>query len=225
MKNALSLALLALFASCGSMPVLFNGQDLSNWHTDVPDADEDPDIKPSFSVRNGVLISHGSPQGHLISNESYSDYKLCVEWRWPLKPGNCGVLVHASTPRELYGMFPRSIECQLHFSNAGDFWCIGENISVPEMASRRRGAKETWGGNKGDSRRILNLTEGSERPVGEWNRMEIECRGSSIDIWVNAEHVNNGFDCTADHGQIAIQAEGAPCEFRRLELLPLGPKR
>lgn len=225
MKIALSLALLALLTSCGSMPVLFNGQDLSNWHTDVPDADEDPDIKPSFSVRNGKLISHGSPQGHLISNESFRDYKLCVEWRWPLKPGNCGVLVHASTPRELYGMFPRSIECQLQVNNAGDFWCIGENISVPEMASRRSGAKEKWGGNKGDSRRILNLTEGSERPVGEWNRMVIECRGSSIDIWVNAERVNNGFDCTANHGHIAIQAEGAPCEFRRLELLPLGPKR
>ena len=54
--------------------------------------------------------------------------------------------------------------------------------------------------------------------------MVIECRGTSIDIWVNGDHVNNGFDRTTDHGQIAIQAEGAPCEFRRLELQPLAPK-
>jgi hypothetical protein len=225
MKIALSLALLALLTSCGSMPILFNGQDLSNWHTDIPSADENPDLKRSFSVHQGMLISHGSPQGHLISNESYRDYKLCIEWRWPAKPGNCGVLVHASTPRELYGMFPRSIECQLHVNNAGDFWCIGENVSVPNMEKRRRGPKEKWTGKQGDERRIKNLTEGSELAPGEWNTMEIECRGSSIDIWVNGEHVNDGFDCTADHGQIAIQAEGAPCEFRRLELLPLGPKR
>ncbi|MFT4516360.1 MAG: hypothetical protein ACI89X_001178 [Planctomycetota bacterium] len=225
MKIALSLALLALLTSCGSMPVLFNGKDLSNWHTDIPSADDKPGLKPSFSVHRGMLVSHGSPQGHLISNESFSDYKLCIEWRWPLKPGNCGVLVHASTERELYGMFPKSIECQLHVNNAGDFWCIGENISVPDMVKRRRGPKEKWTGKQGDERRIKNLTEGSEREPGEWNSMEIECRGSSIDIWVNGEHVNDGFNCTADHGQIAIQAEGAPCEFRRLELLPLGPKR
>ena len=60
--------------------------------------------------------------------------------------------------------------------------------------------------------------------IGEWRRsllFDTECRGNKIDIWVNGEHVNNGFDCTTDHGQIAIQAEGAPCEFRKLELQPL----
>jgi hypothetical protein len=41
-------------------------------------------------------------------------------------------------------------------------------------------------------------------------------------VWVNGDHVNSGFDCTADRGQIAIQAEGAACEFRTLELTRLG---
>lgn len=230
MKIALPTALLALLSSCGTAPVapiapvLFNGHDLSGWHADVPDADGNPDIAPSFVVRDGMLISQGEPQGHLISDASYSNYRLVVEWRWPGEPGNCGVLVHASEPRMLYKMFPRSIECQLHVNHAGDFWCIGENIAVPDMAKRRAGPKEKWGGNEGDGRNIKNLTDGSERPVGEWNQMVIECRGTSIDIWVNGDHVNNGFDCTTDHGQIAIQAEGAPCEFRRLELQPLAPK-
>ena len=40
-------------------------------------------------------------------------------------------------------------------------------------------------------------------------------------VWVNGEHVNNGFDCTTDHGQIAIQAEGARAEFRRVDLTSL----
>ena len=83
-----------------------------------------------------------------------------VEWRWPGEPGNCGVLVHASEPRMLYKMFPRSIECQLHVNHAGDFWCIGENIAVPDMAKRRAGPKEKWGGNEGDGRNIKNLTDG-----------------------------------------------------------------
>ena len=100
-------------------------------------------------------------------------------------PGNCGVLVHASTPRRLYGMFPQSIECQMHNGNAGDFWCIGEDITVPDM-EKRRGPKERWGGDEGQARRIPNLTDGSENSVGEWNQMVIECRGREIVVWVNA---------------------------------------
>ena len=85
----------------------------------------------------------------------------------------------------------------------------------------RRGPKEKWGVVEGKSRRIKNLTDGSEKPQGEWNEMVIECRGSSIEVWVNGDKVNHGTDCTADSGQIAIQAEGAACEFRKVELIPL----
>jgi hypothetical protein len=118
-------------------------------------------------------------------------------------------------------MFPQSIECQMLVGNAGDFWCIGEDITVPDM-EKRRGPKESWGVDGDKARRIVNLTDGSEKPNGQWNQMVIECRGRSIDIWVNGDHVNAGSDCTADHGQIAIQAEGAACEFRKVELTPLG---
>ena len=222
-KIALIAAILSFLTSCGSMPVLFNGKDLSGWHADVPAADKSDKLQPSFRVHNGMLISAGSPQGHLISDQSFSNYRLMVEWRWPGKPGNCGVLVHASEPRMLYKMFPRSIECQLYVGNAGDFWCIGEDISVPDMV-KRRGPKKKWGVIEGDARRIKNLTDGSENPVGEWNEMIIECRGRNIDIWVNGDHVNNGSDCTTDRGQIAIQAEGAPCEFRRLEVQALSAR-
>jgi hypothetical protein len=74
---------------------------------------------------------------------------------------------------------------------------------------------------EGKARRIRNLTDNSEKPLKAWNRMVIECRGNKIDVWVNGDHVNNGFDCTVDRGQIAIQAEGAECEFRKVELRPL----
>lgn len=132
-----------------AMP-LFNGKDLSGWHVDVPKADKKPDIDPTFIVRDGVLVSRGRPQGHLITDEEFENYRLVVEYRWPGKPGNCGILVHASKPRRLYGMFPQSIECQMHNGNAGDFWCIGEDISVPDMI-KRRGPKDRWGVDEGGS--------------------------------------------------------------------------
>src|SRR5262245_55601480 len=199
---------------------LFDQSDLAGWHADVPAADGGASVAPSFVVRDGMLVSQGKPEGHLITDESFRDYRLLVEYRWPSTPGNCGILVHTSTPRRLYGMFPQSIECQLESGNAGDFWCIGEDITVPDM-EKRRGPKEKWGVDGDKNRRVVNLTDGSEKTPGEWNQMVIECRGRTIDVWVNGALVNHGTDCTADHGQIAIQAEGAPCEFRRVELTQL----
>lgn len=199
---------------------LFNGHDLSGWHADVPAMDTNPDVQSPFIVRDGLLVSLGTPGGHLITDQVYSNYRLDAEYRFSAKPGNCGILVHASTPRALYKMFPKSIEVQMESGNAGDFWCIVEDIKVPDMEARR-GPKEKWGITEGANRRIANLTDTSEKPVGEWNNMVIECIGREIKVWVNGDLVNSGFDCTAEQGQIAVQAEGSKVEFRKLTLTPL----
>lgn len=204
----------------GKTLALWNGHDLSNWHVDVPEADRNPGIRPSFVLRDGLLVSQGEPQGHLITNATYANYKMVAEYRWPGTPGNCGILVHASVPRRLYGMFPQSIECQMNHGTAGDFWCIGEDIRVPDEEKRRRAPQAKWGGEAHQARRVLHLSN-AEKPLKEWNRMEIECRGREIKIWLNGTLVNHGHDCTADRGQIALQAEGAQCEFRKVELTHL----
>ena len=199
---------------------LFNGRDLTGWHADVPAADTNVRLRSPFLVRNGMLVSLGEPRGHLITDSSYHDYRLDVEYRFAAAPGNAGVLVHASTPRALYGMFPRSIEVQMEHGNAGDFWCIVEDIRVPDM-EKRRGPPAQWGTTEGKRRRILNLTDDSEKPVGEWNTMVIEAVGRAIRVWVNGDLVNDGSDATADRGQIALQSEGSEVEFRKLSLTPI----
>src|SRR5256714_8800089 len=199
---------------------LFNGRDLSGWHVDVPAADSNVRIRNPFLVRNGMLVSLGEPRGHLITDSSFRNYRLEVEYRFPGTPGNAGVMVHASKPRALYGMFPRSIEVQMESGNAGDFWCILEDIRVPDM-ERRRGPPATWGTTEGKARRILNLTDNSEKPVGEWNTMIVETLGRAVRVWVNVDLLNDGTDATADHGQIALQSEGAEAEFRKVLVTPI----
>jgi hypothetical protein len=51
--------------------------------------------------------------------------------------------------------------------------------------------------------------------------MVIEARARSITVWVNGDLVNDGFSSTADHGRIALQAEGTEVEFKRVEIGPL----
>ena len=222
----LGVSVAAAFAStsrCTSQPkpqTLFNGKDLNGWHADVPAADSSPGLGSPFIVRKGLLVSLGEPRGHLLTNSSYRDYRLEIEYRFAATPGNAGVLVHASTPRALYRMFPRSIEVQMEHGNAGDFWCILEDIHVPDM-ERRRGPPAQWGTTEGKARRILNLTDDSEKPLGEWNTMVIEAVGRSIRVWVNGDLVNDGSDATADRGRIALQSEGSEVEFRKLVLTPI----
>ncbi len=204
----------------GAPAKLFNGKDLSGWTSDVPKADKAPNIAPSFIVRDGNLVSMGNPKGHLITKGVYKDYRLDVEYRFPGKGGNCGVLVHSSKPRALYRMFPQSIEVQMMANNAGDFWVIQEDIEVPDMV-KRRGPKEKWGRSEKKARRIVNLTDGSEKPLGEWNHMTIVCKEREVIVWVNGDLVNHGSNCTTNQGRIALQAEGTEVEFRRVELTPL----
>ena len=220
--NCIVLAAIVLFA-CNSFAQtrsLFNGSNLAGWHVDVPEMDTNHLAINPFIIRNGLLVSMGLPNGHLITDSVYSNYRLAVEYRFAGKPGNCGVLVHASTPRALYKMFPKSIECQMQHGDAGDFWCIVEDITVPDM-EKRRGPKDNWGITEGKGRRIINLTDSSEKPLGEWNQMTIECVDRAIKVWVNGDLVNDGFNSTASKGQIALQAEGAEVEFRRIDILAI----
>lgn len=244
MKYISLLLLLPALAFSGETISLFNGKNLNGWTMDIPARDKaGPDDKatikdgiitidtqkaewwksiPSFIIRDGVLVSLGMPGGHLITEEEFSNYELVVEYRFTKTPGNCGVLVHASTPRRLYKMFPQSVEVQMEHENAGDFWCIGEDIEVPNMEQRRpRNEDQKFGGDSKDARRIIKLAEGAENPLKEWNTMKIVCKGDEIIVHVNDILVNHGFNSTATSGKIALQAEGSEVEFRKVELTPL----
>ena len=226
MKRNLTKSLIALslilssVASFAQSKSLFNGKDLTGWHADVPEMDKDSNARMPFIIRNGLLVSLGTPGGHLITDATYKNYRLEVQYRFAAKPGNCGVLVHASTPRALYDMFPKSIEVQMQHTMAGDFWCIQEDITVPDMETRR-GPKENWGVNGDKLRRIKRLVQDVEKPVGEWNKMVIECLGDQVKVWVNDVFVNHGTNCTVSSGNIALQAEGSEVEFRKVVLEPI----
>lgn len=186
---------------------LFNGKDLTGWTFDVID----PDVKPEaiWSVEEGLLVCKGKPPGVIRSAKTdFSNYELTVEWRWKPggKPGNSGVLVHCSKPREIF-IWPKSLEVQLGSGNAGDFWTIGEKVTVE--------------GSTPQGRRWMKRQESSEKLPGEWNTMKIRCEGDKIQVWVNDTLMNEGKSLSTTQGAICLQSEGAEIHFRKVELKPI----
>jgi hypothetical protein len=198
---------------------LFNGKDLSGWRAVLVT----PDVKMDdvWSVRDGVLVCRGEPLGYLHTEQSFTNYRLVVEWRWA--PGttvtadrvpNSGVLMRLRV--EPKGI-PRAIEAQLRSGNAGDlygFW--GMTIAGDPQRMRRRTGDPALGDMLGVSR-----TGDFERPLGEWNRYEIVLDRGAITVHVNGTKANEASDAEVLAGPIGLQSEGGEIHFRTVELTPL----
>lgn len=204
-RAALPCLLPSLLFAAEPLP-LFNGKNLDGWTFDVID----PDVKPDavWSVADGILVCKGRPPGVIRSEKEFSNYELTVEWRWPdgKKPGNSGLLVHASTPRQTF-VWPKSLEVQLGSGNAGDFWMLGEMVTIANATPL--------------GRRWLKRQESSENPPGEWNTMKVICKADTITVWVNGVLMNEGSGLSTSKGAICLQSEGAEIHFRKVELTPL----
>jgi hypothetical protein len=186
--------------------VLWNGTDFTGWQRFLPDPSKDVD--KTWSIENGLLRCTGSPAGYMRTETSYADYHLHVEWRWPAKPGNNGVLVHMSGKDKVW---PRSLECQLASGHAGDFWVIG-GLEFAEHAK---------GGGRVKERRTIKLHESSEKPPGEWNQYDILCKDDWVVVLANGVLQNVATKCSDKSGKLCLQSEGAPIEYRNLWLEPL----
>jgi hypothetical protein len=202
----------ALFARPRTPPTgppidLFNGRNLSGWTYRL----EKPDVKPEsvWSVKDGVLHCTGQPAGYLLTKATdFENYILTVQWRWPEKGGNNGVLVHVTKPGAL-GVWPQSFEVQLANGTAGELWVIGTTLEISHPRTHI------------EDRRHKNLIVGSEKPLGEWNTLEITCRGDAIAVRVNGYLVNRATKLSQQRGAIALQSEGTPIEFREIRLRKL----
>jgi 3-keto-disaccharide hydrolase len=209
---------------------LFNGKDLTGWKVFITPADKGK-TKPEdvWSVKEGVLQCVGKPAGYVITEKEYGDYVLEVEWRWPGKPGNSGVLCHVSGPDKIW---PNSFEAQLFATRAGDIWLVdGFKMDVdksrldPNQSRHyiRIGDRFVKKDGKDKKGRDQYVIEGKpvEKPTGEWNHYRITCKGDTVKLEVNGKFVNEGKNAERTKGKILLQSEGAPVHFRNVKLTPI----
>jgi hypothetical protein len=232
----------------GEWTALFNGRDLSDWVVKIAGHEVGENFASTFRVDGGVLkVSYdgyggafGNQFGHLFYKAPFSSYHLVVEYRFtgdwlPDTPDwarrNNGLMLHAQDPRTMPRDqdFPISIELQL-LGGLGD----GRprptaNMCSPGTEVDRNGetvrghcvnsSSRTWDGDQwvrveaivlGDSL-ITHIVNGDT--VLTYTKPRIG--GGNVTGHDPAQKVD-GRPLTS--GYIALQSEGHPIEFRKVEL-------
>ncbi|MGE3819710.1 MAG: DUF1080 domain-containing protein [Isosphaeraceae bacterium] len=231
-------------------PVLkFNGKDLTGFYPYTRDHKyEDP--KKVFTVHDGLLHISGEEFGGVATCGNFRDYHLVTEWKWGEKTWaprkdktrDSGILLHCVGPDGVAGgQWMESQECQIIEGGSGDFIMVGglskpsltcETRLGPDMqlyyekggeAVTRNSGRYNWWGRDPAWKDVLGYRgpRDVEKPVGEWNRMEVICDGDTITNILNGYVVNVGTKSSHTMGKIQFQSEGAEIFFRTIEIRPL----
>lgn len=207
-------ATLSVSIACAGQPgeagfeALLNGRDLSGWKIYVDPLAKNPTEQP-WSVRDGLLVCEGSTKGYLATEREFGDFVLKLQWRWGEKttrPGRySSAFVRVTGPDKIW---PKGLDATLSAGAAGQFWLVG-GYELKVDPSRRDPKSD---------RHYFALVPNADRPIGEWNEMEIDCNGGSVRVSINGKLVNEGSDASPRKGRIVLLSEGAEILFRKIEI-------
>jgi hypothetical protein len=105
----------------------------------------------------------------------------------------------------------KSLECQIEEGDCGDMWLTGGEGGPPSLTVK---GKTYTGG------RVVKF-EDYEKPKGEWNKVEVICKGDTIQHFINGKLNLEGTHASLTKGKINIQSEGSELFYRNITLEPL----
>lgn len=227
---------------------LFNGKDLTGWTPKIKGYPAGENYADTFRVEDGVIkvaydrySKFDEKFGHLFSNQTYSNYKLRIEYRfvgdqcpggpsWAIR--NSGVMIHGQAASALRKDqdFPVSIEVQFLGGAAKGERPTG-NVCTPGTHIVMDGKLVTTHCINSKSKTIRG---------DEWVTAEIEVHGNGKIIHKidgetvisyekpqldpgdpDAKRMLKTQDAALKEGTISLQSESHPIEFRKVEILPL----
>ncbi|MFS0774020.1 DUF1080 domain-containing protein [Sphingomonas sp. 1P08PE] len=207
-----------------------------------------------FAVRRidggGAIRIEGRTWGSLVHRADLRDYHLRLQYRWgPQRwaprtdqPPNNGLLYHThGRPGTVFGTWQPSVEFEIMKGATGMAVVVGSDVRArttvtadpsliaPHLRFRVGGRRidmingtPTWN---------VEAATDAERPIGEWNTLDLYVVGD------RAVHVVNGTPVAAvedlatiapdgsrrplTHGHIQLQSEGAETWFRAITVEPI----
>ncbi|MEE9602719.1 MAG: DUF1080 domain-containing protein [Thermoguttaceae bacterium] len=188
---------------------IFNGKDLSGWATDGKKTyKEGAEKKPVWTVKDGIIKCAGkNPLGFLRYDKQLSDFILRIEYRMSPKC-NSGLGIRGTV---FTG--PRATRPSM----------AGYELQVLDDSGRKPTPRSS-----GSLYRYVAPKVNASKPAGEWNTVEIDCRGPKIHITMNGQTLHDVDQSKIEaiknkplSGYFSVQNHGRVIEFRNVRLKEL----
>lgn len=202
---------------------LFNGQNLDGLYTWIQDTQHD-DPRQVFSVKDGLLHITGDGYGGILTDKTYENYHLVLEYRWggrtwgdrADRTRDSGLLIHSNgADGGCGGRWMPAIEVQIIEGGVGDFILVRGNddegqpvpLSITCEVTRDRDGEIIWkpGGQRQtfdleNPARVnwLNRDSDWEDVLGYRGKQDADSPG---DAWTR-------MDVISDHGHIQTFVNG-----------------
>mgnify|MGYP005814280487 CR=1 FL=1 len=214
----------------------------------IPGLNNDP--KGVFRVvqEDGAPAIHisGDGFGGMSTLQEFENFHLRVEFKWgkrtwhPRKYSkrDSGILYYAVGPHgAAYGNWMRSQEFQVQEGDCGDYWSVGESIiDIPASGSKMdeyvydsTASLLPFSYTSQYGKRCIKHPD-AEKPMGEWNTVDIYCLGgNSVHVingtvvmkLFNSRQPVEGKEIPLTKGKIKIQTEGAEVYYRNIQVRPI----
>jgi len=193
---------------------LFNQKNLSGWYAFNAESGKHSNATELFSVDKQMIRMFGPTAGYLMTNKSFKNFQLEVEFRWNTDTTfirkndkkNSGVMY--LVPEDCADMlWPKGIQYQIKEGATGDF------ILLHEVTLNVKGEVNTPGASV-----VVQRFTDAEKTVGEWNSIIITVENGIIRQELNGVLVNEATNPSVSEGRILLQYEGYPIDFRKVEL-------
>jgi hypothetical protein len=203
-------------------------------------------IVPNVDGRPAIRIS-GEVFGELRTTRAFSNYHLTLQFKWGEKkwppraadatPRDSGLLYHVHADPGAEGRtWARSVELQIQERDVGDLYAIGSTVAV-RARSRRVGQTIEYtydpagpwtyfAQSLGAPGRCIKDPD-NERPLGEWNTVELVTLGPDSIHIVNGkvvmrlhgpQRITTPLPTPVTSGPIALQSEGAEIFYRDIAI-------
>jgi 3-keto-disaccharide hydrolase len=201
------------------------------------------DGEPAIRI-SGELV------GGLTTLKEFENYHLQLEFKWGEKrfapraksPRDSGIFYHGQGDYDASTGWFESVQFGLlEGGETGDFWNVGGalgtrirvDVEAADIAAKDRRYPEQSIRFKPGGRKHTAITasiangKDNEKPVGQWNRLELICvgqtsvhvvNGTANLVLTNIRRNVNGREESLSRGRIQLQSEGAEVHFRRLRM-------
>ncbi len=193
---------------------LFNGKDLSGWK--VPEGDNG-----HWKVVDGVIDydarSEAKAEKSLVSEKSYRDFVLLLDWKLKLEPAfrNKNVPIILPDGSHLKGADGKEIKIEIDDVDSG-VYLRGSGKSQVNIWMWPVGSGEVYSyrldkNMPPEVRAGVTPKKRMDKPRGEWNTFEITLKGDRLGVKLNGEEViaNAQLPGIPAEGPVVLQHHGS----------------